>query len=99
MKNTLKCNHNLNIVTVFSYIEGITTHLANIDKRTNRIYTTRDAYELLATPIFKETHKVEWFDMDVDSEKAPYRKFQVSVKFDKDELHKVLAMCSRELVF
>lgn len=99
MKNCFKCNHNLNTVTVFSYIEGVTTHLANIDKRTNRIYTTKEGYELLATPLFKSTHKIEWFDMDVDSEKAPLRKFPVSIQFDKDDLFNVIAMCSRPLMF
>ena len=99
MKNCLKCNHNLNTITVFSSIEGITTHLANIDTRTNRIYTTKEGYELIGTDSFKVNHKVEWFDMDVDSNQAPYRKFPVSVSFGKHELLDVVAMCSRELVF
>ncbi len=99
MKNCLKCNHNLNIVTVFSSIEGITTHLANIDTRTNRIYTTKEGYELIADSCFKSTHNLEWFDMEVESNQAPYRKFPVSISFDKWELTDVFAMCSRELVF
>lgn len=99
MKNCLKCNHNLNIVTVFSSIEGITTHLANIDTRTNRIYTTKEGYELIADDAFKVNHSIAWFDMEVESNQAPYRKFPVSVSFDKWELTDVFAMCSRELVF
>ena len=96
MKNCFKYNDNLNTVTVFSSIEGITTHLANIDKRTNRIYTTKSAYEFLATPEFKVNHPVEWFEEEKDT---PYRKFNVAVRFYADELLTVLHMCSRELVF
>lgn len=99
MKNCFKYNDNLNTVTVFSSIEGITTHLANIDKRTNRIYTTKSAYEFLATDEFKVNHPVEWFDQDEKPENVPYRKFNVAVRFHADELHTVLRMCSRELVF
>ena len=99
MKNGFKCNHSLNTVTVFSHIEGIMTHLANIDKRTNRIYTTKAGYELLATPLFKKTHKCEWFDADVDSRDVPYRKFDVSVSFEPNDLQNVILMCSRPLVF
>ena len=98
--NRLKCNHNLNTVTVFSVIEGTMTHLANIDKRTNRIYSTLSGYRLIATEEFYENHQPMMFDDDDESEEGPaYRKFDVAVAFDPTELHRVIDMCSRELVW
>ena len=97
MTNRLKCNHNLNIVTVFSVIEGDMTHLANIDKLTNRIYTTISGYDLIATEHFRQSH--EPLVIDEDEEDPAYRKFGVSIEFHPDELMNVVSMCSRELVW
>ncbi len=98
--NRLKCNHNLNTITVFSVIEGNMTHLASIDKRTNRIYSTLSGYRLIATDDFYDSHLPMMFDEEDEHEDGPaYRKFDVAVQFSAHELNRVISMCSRELVW
>ena len=110
--NKFKCNHNLNTITVFAIIDGASyCHLANVDTRTNRIYTTQAGYDLLATNSFKSNHKVSYYD-DIDTFTASkvynaqeefktslYRKFDVAVSFNHSELPDIVRMCSREFTF
>lgn len=108
--NKFKCNVNRNTVCVFAVIDGASwSHLANIDMRTNRIYTTQAGYELLATDKFKSNHHVSYFDeMECDCEtyskqeefkESLFRKFDVAVNFAANELQNIIRMCSREFEF
>lgn len=107
--NKFKCNVNLNTVCVFAVIDGASyCHLANIDMRTNRIYTTQAGYELLATENFKSNHCVSYFDEQKCTETydkqeefkdSLFRKFDVAVNFAASELQRVIRMCSREFEF
>lgn len=110
--NKFKCNVNRNTVCVFAVIDGASwSHLANIDMRTNRIYTTQAGYELLATDNFKSNHCVSYFDeaetynaIKTYNEREEFkdslfRKFDVAVNFAASELQNIIRMCSREFEF
>lgn len=107
--NKFKCNVNLNTVCVFAVMDDASyCHLANIDIRTNRIYTTRAGYELLATDNFKSNHFISYFDEQKCTETydkqeefkdSLFRKFDVAVNFAASELQRVIGMCSREFEF
>ena len=96
-----KCNHNANIVTVFFNCEGQNTHIANIDLRSNRLYTTHGGYEMLADNAFKSNHVLQFLDFDDlgrdwTMNDLVSHKFDAVVMFRKDELKSVIDMCSRE---
>lgn len=108
-ENKLQVKFNGATLCVFANIDkSIMVHLANIDTKSNRIYTTFDGYDLIATQPFKANHKMQFFDKQEEKQeyddsqnfgKSLYRKFDVAVDFTAQELSKIIAMCSRELVW
>jgi hypothetical protein len=95
----LKCLRNNVTICVFGIVDDVNVHIANISTVTNKIYTTLSGYELLATESFKKLHEALPFDDDKPTEQTDYRKFDISVHFDKSELNRVIGMCSRKLEF
>ena len=98
-----KCSHNPNTICVYAVMEGSKTHLANIDIRANRIYTTRGGYDMLADNCFKQNHVLQFLDFDDlgrdwGMSDLVSNKFDAVVMFDARELKSVVDMCSREYV-
>lgn len=92
-----KTTFNRNTFCVFAVVDtDIQIHLANIDTKVNRIYTTADGYSLLATNEFKSNHKLQYFEED---SKTEYRKFNAIIDFKASELKNLISMCTRELVW
>lgn len=106
--NKLSTKFNGKTICVFANIEKINVHLANIDTMTNRIYTTYQGYELLASNGFKRNHNILSMEDEIseDSDNAfcrkpetNFRKFNACVIFQHSELSSVISMCNRAVEF
>lgn len=110
--NKFKTTFNGKTLCVFVVIDSdIVVHLANIDTITNRMYTTIDGYNLVATNLFKQNHSLLMFDEEpidnssyeddftFEKSKQPFRKFNACVGFHKYEIPSIIKMCSREFEF
>jgi len=96
-----------NVVCVFGDYAGISVHLGNIDLRTNRLYTTVDGYDILASNCFKQNHKLRFFNEESIEDgdcfnyynyhaKSEYNKFTACVDLQKDEISDVIKMCNHK---
>lgn len=91
----LRTTFNGKTICVFANIEkDIQVHLANIDTSVNRIYTTKDGFDLISTNAFKEDHPIEFFG---DDKIADYRKFNAIVVFYPSEIRTLINMCNRQI--
>lgn len=98
-----------NVICVFHEFEKIKVHIANIDLRTNRLYTTVDGMKYLNNS-FLQNHNPLYFEEEI-IENSEYKlnediyfnskksnrdlpKFNVCFDFKKDEVNDVIRMCS-----
>lgn len=106
MKTSVKVASN-NIICVFGKWEDINVHMANIDTRTNRIYTTGEGAKMIFSNSFIENHPIQYFEdsdvteldtwggkqYNISKTNQSYNKFNACIEFKKDEIQNVLNLC------
>lgn len=97
---------------IFWVENDIWVHIGNIDTLVNRIYTTRDGWNLIATNELKTNHRLLMFEEDiVDDEEyndrdawsnykshRSFSKFNACVDYRPSELYQIINNISRVIL-
>ena len=104
MKINLSTKFNGSTICVFGSFDGVKVHIANIDLKVNRVYTTSDGYKYIRN--CNKCNKVMMYDDDFDKHvddnelkkrgsQLPIHKMNVMFEYHAHELPMIIRECQK----